>query len=93
MVLEVNLDDLVAESEHDGVLGPHPFLDVDRASRVLVRILLVQFVPLDQLLFFSGVIVLLEVGLEVLQQCHFLLQFLWVLGEAVLGQHVLLFIR
>lgn len=29
VVLEVNLNNLVAESEHDGVLGPHPFLNVN----------------------------------------------------------------
>lgn len=28
MVLEVNLDDFVAEAEHDGVTGAHPFLHV-----------------------------------------------------------------
>ena len=35
MVLEVNLDNFVAEAEHDGVTGAHPFLHVDRASRGL----------------------------------------------------------
>jgi len=29
VILEINLHDLVAESEHDGVLGAHPLLDVD----------------------------------------------------------------
>ena len=39
MVLEVNLHDLVAQSEHDSVPRSHPLLDVDRASRGFVRIL------------------------------------------------------
>ena len=29
VILEVNLDNFVAETEHDGVARPHPFLDVD----------------------------------------------------------------
>ena len=29
MVLEVNLHNLVAQTEHDGVLGPHPLLHVN----------------------------------------------------------------
>lgn len=29
MILEVDLYDLVGESEHDGMLGSHPLLDVN----------------------------------------------------------------
>ena len=29
VVLEVDLNNLVAESEHNGMFGTHPFLDVD----------------------------------------------------------------
>lgn len=35
MILEIDLDYLVAESEHDGVLRPHPLLDVHGAGWVL----------------------------------------------------------
>lgn len=31
VVLEVNLDNFVAQAEHDSVTRPHPFLDVDGA--------------------------------------------------------------
>ena len=31
MVLEIDLDDLVAQSEHDSVLSSHPLLHVHRA--------------------------------------------------------------
>ena len=61
MVLEVNLNDLVAEAEHDGVFRSHPFFDVDGARRILQLICLVQFVSLNELLFFLGIIVLLQV--------------------------------
>ena len=76
MILEVNLHDFVAQSEHDRVLGSHPFLDVDGAWWVLKLVCLVQFVPLNELLFFLRVVVLLQVGLEVLQQSDFLLKIL-----------------
>ena len=33
VVLEINLDDLVAESEHYCMLGTHPLLDVNRSWR------------------------------------------------------------
>ena len=61
VVLEVNLHNLVAETEHNGVLCPHPFLHVHASWRVLQLICLVKKVPLDQLLFFLGVIILLQV--------------------------------
>lgn len=35
MVLEVNLDYLIAETEHDCMLRSHPLLDIDRARWVL----------------------------------------------------------
>ena len=35
VVLEVNLDNFVAETEHDSVFGSHPFFDVNGAWRVL----------------------------------------------------------
>lgn len=92
MILEVNLHDFVAQSEHDRVLGSHPFLDVDGAWWVLQFVGLVHLVSLDELLFLLWVIVLLKVGLEVLKQCHFLLQLLGVAWEIVLLHDILLFI-
>lgn len=67
VILEVNLNYLVAEAEHDCMFGTHPFFDVNGAGRVLQFIGLVQFISLNELLFFLGIVVLLQVGLEVLQ--------------------------
>jgi hypothetical protein len=36
MVLEIYLHYFVAESEHNGMLGSHPFLDVDLTVRIIV---------------------------------------------------------
>ena len=41
LVGEINLDYLVAEPEHDGVLGFHPFLDVAVVGRVLKLVLVI----------------------------------------------------
>jgi hypothetical protein len=35
MVLEVHLDDLVREPEHNRVLRAHPFLNIHRPGRIL----------------------------------------------------------
>lgn len=61
MILEVNLYNFVAQSEHDGVLRPHPLLHVDGAWRVLQFICLVHFISLDQLLFFLRIVILLQI--------------------------------
>jgi len=40
MVLKANLHYFVGESEHNSMLGPHPFLDVDyrlRLPRIIIR--------------------------------------------------------
>ena len=76
MVLEVNLHDFVAQAEHDGMLCPHPFLHVHAPWRVLKLVSLIEEVPLDQLLLFLRIIVLLQVRLEVLKKGYFLLQLL-----------------
>jgi hypothetical protein len=93
VILEVNLNDFVAEAEHDRVLSSHPFFDVDGAWRVLQFIGLVQFVSLNELLFFLWIVVLLQVGLKVLKQSDFLLKILRVTREVVLLHHVLLLVR
>ena len=61
VVLEVDLHYLVAQSEHDGMLGSHPFLDINGAGRVLQLVSLIQFVSLNKLFFFLRIIVLLQV--------------------------------
>lgn len=66
VVLEVHLNDLVAEAEHDGVFCPHPLLHVNRSWRILQLVCLVKKIPLDELLFLLWIIVLLQVRLEVL---------------------------
>ena len=46
MVLEVDLNNLVAQSEHNGMLCPHPLLNVDRSGRrfvSLIEVLVVFF--------------------------------------------------
>ena len=61
VVLEVNLHNLVTESEHDGMLGSHPFFDINGAGRVLQLVSLIQFVSLNKLFFFLRIVVLLQV--------------------------------
>ena len=67
MILEVHLDNLVAEAEHDRVLRSHPLLHVYGAGWVLQLVCLVHFVSLDQLLLLLRVVVLLQIRLEMLQ--------------------------
>ena len=59
MVLEVDLNDLVRQPEHNGVLGSHPFLHVYRAGRVLQLIARVHLVDRYQSLLLLRVVVLL----------------------------------
>ena len=85
MVLEIDLDNLVGQAEHDGVPGAHPLLDVNHvhdASRLLLNILGDFFVWLRLLRSF-------EVAPEVLQQRNFFLEILGVVREGVLETHVL----
>ena len=77
VILEVNLHNLVAQSEHYSVLGSHPFLHINTSWRVLKLIGLVQKVSLNQLLLFLRIIILLKIRFEMLKQGNFLLQFLW----------------
>lgn len=61
VILEVNLNDLVTESEHYCVLGSHPFLNINASWWVLKLVGLVQEVSLNELLLFLRIIVLLKV--------------------------------
>ena len=92
VILEVNLDYLVAKPEHDRVLGSHPFLDVNGAGRVLQFVGLVHFVSLNELLLLLRVVILFQIRLEMLQQSHLLLQFLREVREIILLHHVLLLV-
>ena len=74
VVLEVNLDDLVRETEHYSVLGSHPLLHVNRARWVLGFVANIKLVALEKLLFFGWIVVLFKIRLEVLQQRHLLLE-------------------
>ena len=92
MVLEVDLDYLVAKTEHNCVLRSHPLLHIDGARWVLQFVCLVHFISLDQLLFFLWIIVLLQVRFEMLKQRDLLLQFLREVREVVLLHDILLLI-
>lgn len=84
MVLEVHLHDLIGESEHDGMLGTHPFLHVDAAWWVLQLVGLVLQVSLDQLFLLLWIVILFEIRLEMLEQSYFFLELLRKVHEAVL---------
>jgi len=85
VVLEVNLDHLVGESEHNGMSCSHPFLHIDHIFHfsLFVGILSVLFKEV------FGLVVALEVAPEVLEKSDFLLQLFWVLSESVLFSEVL----
>lgn len=74
VVLEVHLHHFVRESEHDGMFGPHPLFDLDRA---IARRMVLDFVVSFQL------------TLEVFQQCHFFVQLLGILCQSLLLRVVL----
>lgn len=78
LVLEVHLHDLVGEAQHDGVLGPHPLLDLDGSALVVLILGLVDL----------GVLTI-QLGAEVLQESHFLLQLFGLVLEGVRTDHVL----
>ena len=81
VVLEVDLHDLVRKSEHDRVLRLQPLFDVGAGALGLFGCLFVF------LLTRIG----LQVGAEVLQERHLLLQLLRILGQCMRAHHVLLF--
>ena len=92
VVLEINLNDLIAQSEHNSVLSAHPFFYINWAGWVLQLVGLVHLIPLDELFLFLGIVILLQVGLEMLQQCHFFLQLLWISRKVILLHDILLFV-
>jgi len=92
VILEVNLDDLVAQSEHNCMLGPHPFLDINAARWILQLVRLIHLISLNQLFLLLRIIVLFQIRFEVLEESNFLLDLLREVVEAVLGHHVLFFV-
>ena len=85
MVLEVDLDHLVGESEHNGMSRSHPFLHIDDVLdfSLLVGIFSVLFKKI------FGLVVALKIAPEVLKKSDFLLKLFWVLSESVLFSEVL----
>lgn len=84
VVLEVDLDHLVGQSEHDGVSRPHPLLYVhdvfDLALFLAVGILFC---------YVLWAVIALQVAPEMLKEGHFLLELLRVLREGILFADVL----
>ena len=89
VILEVNLHNLVAQSEHYSMLSSHPLLHIDTSWWVLKLVGLIQKISLNQLLLFLRIVVLLKIGFEMLKQSYFFLQFLWKVWEIVLWHHIL----
>lgn len=85
MVLEVHLDYLVREAEHDGMACAHPLLyvydvlDATSSSLDLIRYLLV----------WVGLLSAFQIAPEVLEQSDFLLKILGVFSESVLLSNIL----
>lgn len=92
MILEVYLNDFVAESKHNSMLGSHPFLDVNAARWILQFIRLIQLISLNQLFLLLRIVVLFQIRFKVLEKCYLLLELLREIGEAVLRHYILLFI-
>lgn len=92
VILKVNLHDFIAQTEHNSMLGPHPLLDIHRTWGILLLVSNVLFISLNKLLLFNWVIVLLEIGFEVLQESHLFLELFGEVSKVVLRHHILLFI-
>ena len=87
MILEADLDDLIAEAEHDGMLGPHPFLDIYNLSATSiifphlgVRVnhigRLTARRTIDTICILVLLRIVLEIRSEMLEKGHLLLKFL-----------------
>jgi len=85
VILEVHLDDLVREAEHDRVARSHPLLHVNNV-RDLTRARFRLFSRLFISLWLSRAF---QVASKVLQQGYFLLQGRWVISDRVLFANVL----
>lgn len=88
MILEIDLDNLVAQSEHNRMFGPHPLLDVDRWDTRHWWLDLLRHT-----IFILLVLIAFKIGTEVLQQRNFLLEILGIVSEVVSLHDVLLLRR
>ena len=72
--MEINLDDLIRQPEHDCVLGPHPLLDVNDLFDFFWHV----FISCegDLLKKKRGFLMLFQVAPEVLQKRYFFLEVL-----------------
>ena len=90
MVLEVNLDNLVAKSEHDGVFSSHPLLNIN--WRILHAHLIASFRAddLTSLTWKLLILVVFQVRSEVLKQSDLLLKILGVVCKVISLHDILL---
>lgn len=87
MILKVDLNNLVAKSEHNSVFGSHPLFNVDLALAIIF-----QSIPLLAS-YLSLLSIVFEVGSEMLEKSHFLLKLLGILLKRMSSHNVLLFRR
>jgi hypothetical protein len=89
VILEADLDDLIAEAEHDGMLGPHPFLDIYNLSATTIifphlgiwvnhigRLAARRTIDAISILVLVLLRIVLEIRSEMLEKGHLLLKFL-----------------
>jgi hypothetical protein len=90
VVLEVNLDNFVAKSEHYGVFGSHPLLNIN--WRILHTHLIASFRADDftSLTWKLLVLVVFQVRSEVLKQSDLLLKILRVVSKVISLHDILL---
>jgi len=79
MILEVNLNNFVAESKHNCVFSSHPLFDINR--------------PLWRCELFLVLWHTLQIAFEVLQQCHFLVQIFGLILQGVFTIQIMFFGR
>ena len=85
MVLEIDLNDFVGKTEHNGMSGAHPLLNVNNihdSARLFLHVFRDLFIRLR----FLGA---LKVAPKVLQQRHFLLKVFWIIRKSILLADIL----
>jgi hypothetical protein len=85
MVLEIDLDDLIRETEHDGVASAHPLLNVNYVHDSASLLLHVFRDLLIRLRLFRA----LKVTPKVLEQRYLFLEVLWIIRERIFKANVL----
>ena len=85
MVLEIDLDDLIRETEHDSVASAHPLLNVNYVHDSACLLLHVFRDLLIRLRLFRA----LKITPEVLEQRHLFLEVLRIIRERILKANVL----